>query len=326
MQRFCRLEPRRLKTQFRIGRRADKAGESLPAFLMIPKGSLRGEKQKGKTKGKKSNPVNQKDSQCSNLALHKWKSFELIIFGCRIKECADALCNYTKVPKAYETINLSSTNFADAWKTNLKHLAGVYPDPDKLRFPMVDPELSLLIAVFEKSCASLKERFVIELNQTTIKKVFDYIAELLRELDINKQESLGLLMESCADLCACGSDYDMMKDNEKDRFMLLEHVLRSNACEALGYWTAKLEEMNRNKKISAKVMEDKGKKNKEAIKKVIEDLGITSLKVFRKDKKLRGHFYETALKKTIDRKYNASLSEKRIADIAREILKEKNKN
>jgi hypothetical protein len=85
--------------------------------------------------------------------------------------------------------------------------------------------------------------------------------------------------------------------------------------EAIGYWTAKLEEKKRNMEGGAKKKSEKGKKNQDGIKHILSELKITSLSVFRNDKKLRAEFYEKCKKATdLD-------SEDRISKIARALLR-----
>lgn len=90
------------------------------------------------------------------------------------------------------------------------------------------------------------------------------------------------------------------------------------ANEFIGYLTAKTEESRRNAEGGAKAKKEKGRKNQEALKRIMEDLEIPSLNIFRKDKKLRDRFIDSARKET------DSLSPKRIFDLARAIQKEKN--
>jgi hypothetical protein len=109
------------------------------------------------------------------------------------------------------------------------------------------------------------------------------------------------------------------------KLLITEKVVSQNAHEALGYWTAKLEEMKKNKEHGAKAMQDKGDKNKEAIRQIMKEQNITSMD-FRSDKVKRKIFYETAKKRTeeIDTKNRQPLTESRIQKIGRQILEEDN--
>ncbi|HOX91183.1 MAG TPA: hypothetical protein PK508_01805 [Candidatus Paceibacterota bacterium] len=106
-------------------------------------------------------------------------------------------------------------------------------------------------------------------------------------------------------------------------YMKLETYIIQISCEALGYWTAKLEERIKNETHGAKAMKDKGNKNKEAIRQVMKEQNITSMD-FRGDKNKREIFYETAKKRTkeTDTRNKQSLTESRIQKIGRQILKE----
>jgi hypothetical protein len=97
----------------------------------------------------------------------------------------------------------------------------------------------------------------------------------------------------------------------------LSDSITGKSHEAIGYWTAKMEGKKRTPGGGAKAMEERGKANAEAIKKIIAELGVRSLSVFRQDKKLRGSFYDKAKTATF---HGAPLSEDRISKIARALL------
>jgi hypothetical protein len=80
----------------------------------------------------------------------------------------------------------------------------------------------------------------------------------------------------------------------------------------IGYWTAK--EESRKNNPGGLAMKNRGEKNKDIIKTLLEDLEIKSLKVFRTNKTLRNKFYDMAKQLT------DCDSEDRISKIARPIL------
>lgn len=155
-----------------------------------------------------------------------------------------------------------------------------------------------------------------------LKLCFNYVQNILEEYYTGENKDLSQLNRAC--LLLGSYNYKNMKQKDIVIFLNIESLLRGVCCEANGYWTAKLEEKKRNKTGGARQVKEQGKRNKEAIRKVIADLEITSLTAFRKDKELRDKFYEKSREKTKDARYKppVSLSEKRISDIARAILKE----
>jgi hypothetical protein len=92
--------------------------------------------------------------------------------------------------------------------------------------------------------------------------------------------------------------------------------------EFIGYWTAKMEESERNKS-GAYTMKEKGLATDEAIREVISKYDVKSFQCFRKNKKLRESFFKEAKKATTDLKFNVPLAEDTIRRKAVKILKAK---
>jgi hypothetical protein len=97
-------------------------------------------------------------------------------------------------------------------------------------------------------------------------------------------------------------------------------IAKSN--EFIGYWTAKMEERERNKS-GAYTMKEKGIAPDAAIKEVLSKYEIKSFQCFRKNKKLRESFYKEAKIETTDLKFNVPLAEDTIRRKAVKILKAK---
>jgi hypothetical protein len=107
-----------------------------------------------------------------------------------------------------------------------------------------------------------------------------------------------------------------------------DHSITAKSHETIGYWTARAEEMRRNKKISGARAKEIGDINKDCIDRLMKELNISTLNALRGKKKLRTLFIERAKSGTKRPKPDGSetegLSEKRILDIARSSLKKVN--
>jgi hypothetical protein len=153
-----------------------------------------------------------------------------------------------------------------------------------------------------------------DINITTLQKSFEFARGVLK-IKINELYSLVMLASACSVLSSVYRlNKESMQENILKTFIAMEHRLTNKACEAIGYWTAKLEERRRNKEGGAQVKKEKGEKNKESIKKIMDDLGISSMN-FKNNKTLKEKFYNRAKKET-------GLYEKRISEIGRNISKE----
>jgi hypothetical protein len=155
-----------------------------------------------------------------------------------------------------------------------------------------------------------------------LKSCFNLVKKILSKYLLDNNKNLHEPLKACALLG--GYNYKNMQTKDITTFFNIESLLRGACCEAIGYWTAKLEEKKRNKDIVDKTVVEQGRKNKEAIKNIIAEMKITSLTDFRKNKILRSSFLAKAQEKTkeVDKKHNWPLSEKRIFDIARASIKE----
>jgi hypothetical protein len=150
-----------------------------------------------------------------------------------------------------------------------------------------------------------------------LKSIFAYVTRILDQYYTDDNKDMEVLSLACSILG--GYKYKNMKLSEIMFFFSLEEILRNASYDAIGYWTAKLEEMIRN------THKGQGKKNKEVIKRILEEMNITtSLTVFRSDKNLKNDFISKAKEETkkIDEKHNQPLDDKTIKDYARAILKE----
>jgi hypothetical protein len=104
-------------------------------------------------------------------------------------------------------------------------------------------------------------------------------------------------------------------------FMGSEHLLRTIACETIGYWTAKLEVKKKNYS-NAQTRTKLSGNNKTTIATLLEKYNIHDLGVFRKNKKLRKSFMDECRKETAKNdKDGYSLSDDRILKKARAVLK-----
>lgn len=131
-------------------------------------------------------------------------------------------------------------------------------------------------------------------------------------------EELSICCLIISDLYSSSIDLDT---KDADKYITTVNPLADSIIgkshEAIGYWTAKLEEKKRNMEGGAKKKAEKGNANRDAIKVILSELGLTSLSVFRQDKKLRSEFF-TRTERATDK-----LSQGRISKIARALLKVK---
>ncbi len=141
-------------------------------------------------------------------------------------------------------------------------------------------------------------------------------------LDMRSKDSFGSIIEICSflsDALLLHIYYpDIITSKTSSYFLLYSNVAAGKVHELCGYWTAKMEERERNARGGAAVMKERGEENAKAIKKIIDELGIRSLSVFRQDKRLRDRFYNAAKAATC---HGVPLSEDRISKIARAQLR-----
>lgn len=249
-----------------------------------------------KTINKKSNLIDQKKAIWPNPKLIEiMVMLEITEISKRLSDCISALGEYGNVPM-----------FPQAWFEILHDIKRSDEFVLKLS-PRIKP------GIF-----SFKEK------QQTPKEFLDNEFKDIGKANIEKQESLEVYLIGCIKLLHLYDEkiYSLATDKDKMMMLMSEHLLLKNSCEAIGYWTAKLEEMKRNKKGGGEKMKSRGENNKGAIKIVLAELKIKSLLVFKKDRELRDRFMTKAKEKTKDEQYNLPLSEKRIMDIARNVLKD----
>lgn len=240
-----------------------------------------------------------------DISLHgllQWKAKKILELGVRIVKCIIALDKYDIVLGDQEIHNLIYNDKTFTLKSKIM-----------LEEMQVDISRD---ALYECFCLVKGKKENERLRLSAIDEHFRFVRNALK-MKMAWRQYLHLLSATCMVLYY--SKDKAKQAHEIGTFFELEHHLTKQSCEAIGYASAKLEEMKRNK-INP---ENKGKVNKDAIKKVLEDLNITSLSAFRGDKDLRIRFYEMAKEatKAVDKKHDQELSPKRIADLAREILK-----
>ena len=116
-----------------------------------------------------------------------------------------------------------------------------------------DPELMVSI---DKRLDRIKYK-VFNSYATDEKRNMEYVDELIGKSDIYKQHSLELLRNACIILALAADKCKKTKDTflQMD-FLLLADQLRSRSCEAIGYWTAKLEHMKRSKNQETKQQQE----------------------------------------------------------------------
>jgi hypothetical protein len=143
----------------------------------------------------------------------------------------------------------------------------------------------------------------------------------IRHIDITDKKSFASIIKICSYLSivvSCPIYYpDKFPVRSIENILFWCGVAAGKVYELSGYWTAKMEGKKRTPGGGAKAMEERGKANAEAIKKIIAELGVRQLSVFRQDKKLRESFYDKAKIATY---HGAPLSEDRISKIARALL------
>jgi len=247
--------------------------------------------KQSKKNQKKTVKVNQKQSSSDNLKTHLlWRAKQLFILHRRLSKCILALNQHGDVP---DDIAMNA-------------IANKY--------------LSLKID-FEKDIKKHGTSKILGINN------FEDILSIADDAIKNRINNPRIL-QSLRYACLClslfyTSNYQDMEIQDIKKYTAIENLLNGKSHEAIGYWTAKLEIMKTNKEHGAKAMQDKGDKNKEAIRQIIKEQNITSMD-FRGDKSKRESFYETAKKRTkeIDTKNKTALTESRIQKIGRQILKE----
>ena len=95
-----------------------------------------------------------------------------------------------------------------------------------------------------------------DLTIDTFQNCFDYVNETIEKSKITKRECLVSLMLCCWKLSDLYIYEKNIQDRDKEIFSFLEDVLRSKSCEAIGYWTAKLEHKKRSKNQETKQQQE----------------------------------------------------------------------
>ncbi len=267
-----------------------------------------------KNEGKKST-----ESQQNAIPFFKYKPnesfYKFSILAYRLQECILALAEYSDFPNQEDVTiflndELSQLQSEKKLKEYLK--GGALPEPVRGHDKINDFSRSILNVI----CGAAEKIHVGREHQ-------DIYNDIIKNCDIRDEQSLTKLSHACI-ILSIPRPIDITNEKNIKDVLSIEDLVMAKANEAIGYWTHKLEERKRNKKGGGYVVHGQGNRNKDAIRQVLVELKIKSLSVFRKDKSLRKSFYDKAaeITKEADLKHKMPLSEKRISDIAREILKE----
>jgi hypothetical protein len=189
-----------------------------------------------KNKSKKSNPANQEDNASLLITIFWTKSLME-----RLSACLAKLEDYGDIPSFRE----SCFNIIKEYKTT----------------GTIDFSKCELIEFDDLS-------FILEKPS---EEIINIIIEEAKQINIHISDSLASCIVFCMALLHLYKPAIRILLTEEDKIKLLiaERVAFQNAHEALGYWTAKLEEMKRNKKSVKKrtdTKEDYKAKLKEMLK------------------------------------------------------------
>lgn len=175
----------------------------------------------------------------------RWKATQLTLLGYKLYACTETLKKYISFPNAKEVLKDVTEYYASLIKLieNFPQDTGLSEEEAKefifYLSPTNDDKIPVTI-VAEKKAIGHKVGIGIQ-------EQLNRIEEILKTIKIRERQSLTDLSQSCIML---GSHYLIEKNIQKKdmrQFARLEHDLRDTSCEALGYWTAKLEIMKQNK-------------------------------------------------------------------------------
>jgi len=122
------------------------------------------------------------------------------------------------------------------------------------------------------------------INITTLQKSFEFALRVLK-IKISEPHSLVTLASACSILSSVYRlNKDSIQENILKTFIAIEHRLTAKSCEAIGYWSQKLE-----RKIIAK----EGQKTKKEQRLVKEKSVIDNIKKILNDQKIRVKFMES---------------------------------
>lgn len=215
-------------------------------------------------KSKKKKVINNNHDDFVSTDIDKflrWKALQLVVLGYRMFASIKALKQYLSFPCQEEvliSITDNITGMIDAIK-NFNQLAGISEEEAggyNFYITSIDEKNPLTIL------AEKKHRE----DEVTFQEHLQKIETFLKTITITD-------LQSFAELSQCnmafGTHYFLSKDKilKKDmrKFALLEHKMRDTSCEAIGYWTAKLEEKKRNQE-NVKTRTTKKEKNKAILK------------------------------------------------------------
>lgn len=188
---------------------------------------------KAMTKEKRDelNLVNQDVLLSYKMPFYKWKLYELFILGSRLDRSLLSMYFRQEIESDYKMPKkLSLAEIGRLKQLALKGMA----DDDCWN---ADEYINFLDDHFKK----IKMRKVIdELNLKTTEETLSYIYDLLRKINIMEEDDLSFLCDLIWVFLSCGSDYQVMTEEEKERFMILEHFISARTREAIGYWTGRM--------------------------------------------------------------------------------------
>ena len=199
-----------------------------------------------KTKGKKENNMDTDVLTPDDLARFlRWKATQLTILGHKLEYCIEALKKYIFLPNSKEVLS----NITENYNFLMDSLKKFRQDTELSEEEEKEYIFCLEATNDDKSPVALVARYKTTEHEVCIQDHLNRIEEILKTTKITERQSLTALCQCCIIL---GLQYWFKKDDvqKKDmrQFARIEHKLRDVSCEALGYWTAKLEMMKQNKK------------------------------------------------------------------------------
>lgn len=181
------------------------------------------------TEEKKSSPVNQSVTLSYKLPFYKWKIHELFLLGNRLDQCLVAIADYNNIASDYKIPKVLSLANVERLKQHIC-FSGSEESWN------ADEEIEFLNTAFQKP----KKKIINELKFTTTEETLNYVHELLRKINIEDEDDLSFLCHLILIFIACGCDYEQMTEEEKEKFMILEHFISARTRETIGYWTGRM--------------------------------------------------------------------------------------
>lgn len=198
-----------------------------------------------KIKGKKDNDVNFDVLSPADLEKYlQWKATQLTVLGYKLNACIEALKKYVSFPNAIEVKN----NIIESYTSLMERVNKFRQDTGLSEKEAKEYIFCLEATNDDKSPIALVARHKTTEHEVCMQDHLNRIEEILKTTKIPERQSLTALCQCCTLL---GLQYMIKRDDvqKKDmrQFARIEHDLRDVSCEALGYWSAKLEMMKQNK-------------------------------------------------------------------------------